>query len=118
MNKPMACIGKYEILTKKSVCNMTEKDIENENFFMELLEEQSTILSGFGIDYGSSVCGIHFIKSDWSNGKQCLKDTLDIAIQCLAIKDGVDLVRFENGNIGFISYYNNSLDAFEVLKVF
>ena len=28
-------------------------------------------------------------------------------IQYLAIKDGVDLVRFDNGNIGFVAYYTS-----------
>jgi hypothetical protein len=36
-------------------------------------------------------------------------------IQYLAIKDGVDLVRFENGNLGYVAYYNGYENAFEII---
>ena len=38
-------------------------------------------------------------------------------IDKLAIKDGVNLVRFENGNIGFVGVYNGYENGFEIIAV-
>ena len=40
---------------------------------------------------------------------------IDDAIQCLAIKDGVDMVQFSNGNYGFVAYYSGDTNGFEVI---
>lgn len=59
---------------------------------------------------------VHFIDSPFGNS--CMNwTTINDAIERLAIKDGADLVRFSNGNIGFVSYYNCSYDAFEILTI-
>jgi len=39
----------------------------------------------------------------------------DDAIQHLAIKDGYDLIQFENGNYGYVAYYNGIENGFEIL---
>ena len=35
------------------------------------------------------------------------------SIEALAIKDGIDLIKFENGNLGFVAYYNGHKDIIE-----
>ena len=37
------------------------------------------------------------------------------AIQTLSIKDGANLVKFSNGNIGYVAYYNGKLSSFEII---
>lgn len=48
--------------------------------------------------------------------EQITEFCIDEAIEALAIKDGVDIVRFDNGNIGFIAYYNGHKNGFEILR--
>ena len=36
-------------------------------------------------------------------------------IGCLAIKDGVDAVRYNNGNFGFVAYYSGREDYMEII---
>ena len=46
-------------------------------------------------------------------------DTIYDALQSLALKDGADLVEFEDGNIGYIGYYNGFLietNNFKILR--
>lgn len=40
---------------------------------------------------------------------------LEREIEGLAIKDGVDLVRFENGNLGLVAYYNRHKSYLEII---
>lgn len=37
------------------------------------------------------------------------------ACDCMAIKEGADLVKFESGNIGFVGYYGMHKDYLEVV---
>ena len=37
------------------------------------------------------------------------------AKKIVAIKDGVDMVQFANGNYGFVAYYNGGINGFEVI---
>lgn len=37
-------------------------------------------------------------------------------MQLLAIKDGVNMVRFDDGYYGFVFYYNNHETGFEILR--
>lgn len=117
MKNVMESIEGYKILTNRKVYDEHYMS-EEEDWSEKLAEEQSEILAKRGIDFASTICGIHFIKSFWGDGNFVIKDTADEAIQYLSIKDGVDLVEFPNGNIGFVAYYNNHLDAFEIVHVF
>ncbi len=38
------------------------------------------------------------------------------AVAALASKEGIDLVQFENGNYGFVAYYNENENGFEILE--
>ena len=40
---------------------------------------------------------------------------LEDAIDSLAIKDGVDMIRFENGNLGLVAYYNGRKSFLEII---
>ena len=40
---------------------------------------------------------------------------IDEAIQYLNIKEGYDMVQFDNGNIGFVAYYDGVENGFEVI---
>lgn len=61
---------------------------------------------------------IHFIGSRYTEEEYMIGNTNDINeyIECLAIKEGVNLVKFESGNIGFVAYYNNYENGFEVME--
>ena len=109
-------LPKYKVLTKKSLLNMkyvNEKQWEED--CLELVEEQNSILNGNGIenDYVKAY-SIHFFDSDFFD-EHITELTIDEAIQCLAIKDGVDLVQYENGNYGYVAYYNCADNGFEIL---
>lgn len=45
-----------------------------------------------------------------------IADTMDIFgfIDCLAIKEGCNLVRYENGNLGFVGHYGTYENGFEI----
>lgn len=100
----------YEILTSKTVYNIGETDEERE----ALVEEQNTVLESLGYDF-STIYDAHFFDSSFFD-EQTVYDDMHSLIDRLAIKDGVDLVRFENGNVGFVAYYNGEINAFEILR--
>lgn len=97
-----------EILTTKSLYEMDTDELS------ALWNEQNCVLEKMGYDLHSE----YIIKFGQQKHAHLL--TIDEAIQCLALKDGCDLVKFENGNIGFVGYYNGfSLDEnhFEILRL-
>ena len=104
---------KYEIITDRRVydehyCN----DSECDTWADELVKEQDAKLADLGIKNDAhKFYPIHFFDDD-----SMVNDTIYDAIQCLAIKDGVDLVKYNNGNYGFVSYYNGLKDGFEIYK--
>jgi len=94
---------KYSILTKLNVADDCPE---------ELYEEQQAKLEIFGIDDKEYTC--HFFNSVFFN-EQTEIMTVNDAIECLAIKDGVDLVMYDNGNIGYVAYYNGNENGFEII---
>lgn len=102
-------LPKYSILTKKSVLDIDCNKEDYEKEFNEIIEEQDKILPYSGI------CLIHFFNSAFFN-ESTEEMTINDAIECLAIKDGVDLVQFENKNKGFVAYYNTKINGFEIIK--
>ena len=97
----MNAIDNYEIITLHKVHDNSET----------LFEEQTEILKYYGLDWDSEV-EVHFFESEWSKD-EVTWDRITDAIDALAIKDGVDMVRFEKGTLGFVAYYNGFKDAFE-----
>ena len=105
---------KYTVLTKESVMDI---DTMNEARVLALINEQNGILAEAGIDdTARQFYVVRFFESAFRNEKT---DSLTIedAVQYLAIKEGYDLVRFEDGNIGFVAYYNEHKDGFEIITI-
>lgn len=104
----------FKILTKKSVMDIpyeNDKQYTSEN--EKLVKEQNEILKDKGFDL-SKLYNIHFFESRYTYDSTSDME-IDNAIQCLAIKDGCDLVQYENGNYGFVAYYNGIENGFEIL---
>lgn len=99
----------YEILTKKTCYSIGETDEEKE----ALVNEQNEVLTSLGYDL-TAAYDAHFFESAFGDDETTYDD-LESLIQRLAIKDGVDLVRFDNGNVGFVAYYNGQKNGFEIL---
>ncbi len=90
---------KYNIITNLSVFD-SNRDPEDESYAERLVKEQDEILKelGFKLD---NTC--YLIKRGGKHYGIC---TIEDAIQSLALKDGADLVAYEDTTIGFIGYYN------------
>ena len=93
----------YTIITRNRVYESEPEDIVCEQ------EEKRNIL---GLNNGNYIC--HFFDSAWFD-EEIIEMDIDDAIQCLAIKDGVDMVQFSNGNYGFVAYYSGETNGFEVI---
>lgn len=107
----------YEIVTKRKLydyCDIPEE--EEERFRTELWEEQMEVIER---EISTKNVIIHFLE-DTHFCDDCYeyaaKKEIDEYIQYLAIKDGVDLVRFSNGNLGCIAYYNGHKNGFEIIQ--
>lgn len=96
---------------------LTNRKVHDEDRNEKLWEEQEAKCRELGIDTrrlaGEVRC--HFFDSPFFN-EQTDFWTVYEAIQCLAIKDGVDLVQYENGNYGFVAYYNDDVNGFEIIR--
>ena len=93
----------YTIITRNRVSESESEDIVREQ------EEKRNIL---GLNNKNYIC--HFFDSAWFD-EETIEMDIDDAIQCLAIKDGVDMVQFSNGNYGFVAYYSGDTNGFEVI---
>lgn len=100
---------KYKVITSKTVYSIGETDQERE----ALIEEQDATLKSLGYDL-NTVYVAHFFDSDFFDD-QTESDTIYELLQRLATKDGIDLVQFENGRIGFVAYYNGNENGFEIV---
>ena len=102
-------IPNYTVLTSKSTLVCDDKEA--------LAEEQNKLFFELFPNRNESVI-YHTFKSSFSDDEEDEGDVsdFDFQIQSLALKDGVDLVRFENGNVGFVSYCNKCMDAFEIIR--
>lgn len=109
-------LPKFKVITNKSVMDIRyENDEQNEKELIALVEEQFNILEQVGILFNDSYM-IHFFDTLYTNDRTKEMD-VDDAIQHLAIKDGYDLVQFENGNYGFVAYYSGVENGFEILRL-
>lgn len=88
----------------------------SETDYLARIDEQDKILEQNGLSRTNRteyLC--HFFDSVFFD-EQTTEFCVDEAIEALAIKDGVDIVRFNNGNVGFIAYYNGHENGFEILR--
>lgn len=69
---------------------------------------------GISLDLWAKEIQIHFFESDFHSERK-LWMTPHEAIDALAIKGNVDLVRFNNGNLGFVATYGEILNGFEII---
>jgi len=107
-------LPKYKILTKQSVLDIPyESDYQFARECAKLAVEQDEILKWNNITWETKY-KIHFFDSPYS-GNSITDMCYDDAIQHLAIKDGYDLIQFENGNYGYVAYYNGIENGFEIL---
>ena len=108
---------KYEIATKRKLYDYTFMTEEQEEIFREeLAKEQDAVLKQTLEEYDwhdTFYCIRH--KSTWIKEDYSVFWSIDDAINCLAVKDGIDLVRFENGNLGYVGYYNGRRDIVEIV---
>lgn len=100
----------FRTLTSKTVYTL---DVDNYDSEIEsLTKEQNETLAKLGYELSDREYLIRFGKNDYYE-----VTTIDEAIQTLALKDGCDLVEFEDGNIGFVGYYNGfNENYFEVIN--
>lgn len=106
----------YTIVTQWKLydyCDIPE--IDEEKFREQLWEE----LTNFVVkEITTDNVIIHFIE-DTHYIDECYKYTsskeIEEYIQYLAVKDGVNLVRFSNGNLGYVAYYSGHENAFEII---
>ena len=109
--------GDYKVITSHNLyeyCDLPE--VEEDKFREELLEEQKTILKE---EIKTENVILHFIEDTafLDEAYEYLSATeIDEYIQYLAVKDGVNLVRFPNGNLGFVAYYNGHENGFEIIQ--
>ena len=89
----------FRVITSKSIYDICDDDEEGSKL-QALVDEQDEILKsrGFGRNNGYS----ELLKSSEGYGY----NDIDEALQCLALKDGADLVEFESGNLGYVGYYH------------
>lgn len=102
----------YKILTSRSVLEIPyENEEQHEREAIALVEEQNRIVEEI---CPSEYYKVHFIEDPYYCDDSVIYVThLDDAIQYLAIKDGVNLVRFDNGKLGYVAYYNSRENCFE-----
>lgn len=80
-----------------------------ENTPEDVINEQYEKREVFGLNGSDYIC--HYFSSDIYRSVP----DIDEAIQYLNIKEGYDMVQFENGNIGFVAYYDGVENGFEVI---
>ena len=106
----------YEIVTQRKLYDYLEiPESEEEKFREELWAEQSQFIAK---EITTENVIIHFVEDTafcddhyvYVSAKE-----IDEYTQYLAVKDGCDLVRFSNGNLGFVAYYNGHENAFEII---
>lgn len=106
----------YEIATKRKLYDYLDvPESEEEKFREELCKEQTDFLER---EITTKNVIIHFIEDTHfcdERYEYAATESIDEYIQYLAVKDGVDLVRFSNGNLGFVAYYNGHKNGFEII---
>ena len=88
----------YRSITEENTEAFYETQLET---FFELMPENTTVI-------------YHYTEDEFYT----IGNTSEVNdyIDSLAIKDGLNLVRFENGNIGFVGTYNEYENGFEIIR--
>lgn len=109
-------VPEYEIATEIKLYDyLAFPKWEWDDFFWDLFQNQQNTLKEKGYTE-DGLYKIHFFES-YFNSETTEEMTILEATEMLAIKDGADLVQYNNGNYGFIAYYNGRANGFEILEV-
>ncbi len=87
----------FKVITNKSVFDICGIDDDGEAM-QALVEEQDKILESRGFSHSYA----ELLRSSEGYGYNSIED----ALECLPLKEGADLVEFENGNLGYVGYYH------------
>lgn len=106
----------FKILTEKSTLDIPyENDEQNEKELVALWRKQDSILLEKGFDFEKKYA-IHFFDSKFMD-ENTMETEIHEGLEYLAIKDGADLVQYDNGNYGFVAYENGVENGFEILNI-
>lgn len=104
---------RYEVIGKSlydylGIKTDTELEVRNEEITDALLSHLEGRETAITVDvWGAKDSRICDGRYAWAD--------LEDAIDSLAIKDGVDIIRFENGNLGLVAYYNGRKSFLEII---
>lgn len=100
-------IPKFTVLTHRSTLVCDDKE--------ELAEEQDRLFRSLFPNSHEKVVYHTFSGNLYEDEEdEGDVDDYDFQIQGLSLRNGVDLVMFSTGNIGFVSYDGRDKDAFEI----
>lgn len=102
----MERIPTYIILDKKDIRDIPYHNDEQYQKDLDLHWEEQQKLVRKNVGEKDVYIG-HFFKSG-----TVIEDELQVLLQYLALKEGANFVRFENGKCGFVGYYNEKETAF------
>ena len=110
---------KYKVLTSVDALEINDNyntDEELEEIYNNLYEEQLQVLrdNGFEVD-NDTVYKIHYIEDPLFHNDGIGYETIKDSFECNAIKEGYNVVKFENGKIGVVASYNGNENGFEFL---
>lgn len=102
----------YRIVTKKSLYDI-EDGSNYEKELSELYEMQNEFIDFNSIKY-------YISKITGNDNKEYIflsHSSLEELTQCLAIKDGIDVVRVQDDSLAIISYYNGKIEMLEFREI-
>jgi len=109
----------YEIITKQTLreLDLIGDEAHDDPIREAFYREQDDVLKAHGYSMNDDVYSIHVFDSAFHFDARW-NMTIYEAIDYLAVKDGYDVVRFDNGNIGVVAYYSGQENGFEILGDF
>lgn len=110
---------KYKVLTSVDALEISSDDYTDEELdevYNNLWEEQLQVLrdNGFEVD-NDRVYKIHYIEDPFFHNDGIGYETIQDSFMCNAIKEGYNVVKFDNGKIGVVASYNGHENGFEFL---
>lgn len=113
VSKPYKVIAGVDLESDDYFDLLDKEDFNEEAFMDEQQEAFENKLIELGYDFYEKPCVIRFL--DKPDNLYIM--TLDDAVQCLSIKDGANLVQFDDGKIGVVAYYNDyDNNALEIIR--
>lgn len=103
-------MDKYTVLGL-SIYEHEYTEEENEDRLAEFIDT----LRSVGIEAAGPRILVEFV-GDWRKDGLGIFWDLNECIDCLAIKDGADFVRFADGTYGVVAYYNGKRDAVKITR--